>query len=211
MKSDVSKKYMVGFVVVVFASFAFAGFCYHKHDYAGVAVYSFLAVLMIFLRALNFYLAWKREKKESKPPTPVEVSKKSDTIIERFNKFFNDVPLYNGEEWKTLSVDEIVSVFKEAAVAIRNVYQQKHNEAVQEFESWNRPKKWWKVDVCEWEPPGVPTEDALLRDMAERSEDLSEWASNNQYRPFYSGSDMSYLVNKPAAVAARINFELDAK
>lgn len=95
-------------------------------------------------------------------------------LYERFEDLFSDVPIRNGQKWKSASVDELVTLFKNVAV------------------------------ICVKAHSGRVTVKDMLDDMANRCEDLASWMQANQYRRFYMESDMSHLIGKPRAVAERI-------
>ncbi|MCR4274808.1 MAG: hypothetical protein NUW02_02035 [Candidatus Campbellbacteria bacterium] len=125
-------------------------------------------------------------------------------VIDRFNGFFHNVPIWGGQEWKILSVDEIVTIFRQAAVEIVKVYQQRHVEAVLAHSNYNAFVRWWKEKMENWVPPTIPSREMVIKDMVERCYELSRWMRRNQHRPFYSGSNMSHLINKPTEVAAKL-------
>ena len=133
----------------------------------------------------------------------MDPNRKPESRIERFNAFFQDVPLWGGQEWKTLSVDEIVPIFRGAAADILEVYQQRHDEAVREHSMRNRLARWWR-EFRGWKAPYVPSQEEIVQDMAARCKNLSNWMRQNSSRPFYAGSDMSVFIHKPAAVAERL-------
>lgn len=135
--------------------------------------------------------------------TDIDPNRKPESRIERFNAFFQDVPLWGGQEWKTLSVDEIVSIFREAAVDILEVFQQRHDDAVRQHSMKNRFARRWQ-EFCGWKAPHAPSLEEILQDMATRCKDLSSWTKQNKSRLFYAGSDMSAFIDKPAAVAERL-------
>lgn len=133
----------------------------------------------------------------------VDLNQKPSTTIERFDAFFRDVPLWGGREWKTLDVEEIASIFREAAVDIRQVYQERHDAAVREHSSRNGLVRWWK-ERRGWKAPYIPSQDEIVQDMAARCRRLANWMRANSSRPFYADSDMSHLIHKPEAVAAQL-------
>lgn len=133
----------------------------------------------------------------------IDFNQKPSTTIERFEAFFHDVPLWGGQEWKTLSVDEIVPIFQEAVVDILQVYQQRHDAAIQEHSSHSRFVRWWK-ELRGWKAPYIPSRDEVVQDMAARCRRLADWMRANNSRPFFAGFDMSHLTHKPEAVAARL-------
>jgi len=128
---------------------------------------------------------------------------KPESRIERFNAFFQDVPIWGGQGWKALSVDEIVPIFREVAVDIIEVYQQRHDDAIREHSMRNCLARWLQ-GIRGWKAPYVPSQEEVLQDMATRCKNLSNWMKQNSSRPFYAGSDMSVFIHKPAAVAERL-------
>ncbi|EKD58356.1 MAG: hypothetical protein ACD_56C00146G0015 [uncultured bacterium] len=133
----------------------------------------------------------------------VDINQESETVIERFDAFFKDVPLHGGKEWKTLSVNEIVPIFREAAVEIRKMYQAWHDAAIQQHSTKNPLIRWW-LEIRGWTAPCVPSEKELIEDIATRCMRLSSWMGENSTRPFYAGSDMNYLICKPKEVAEKL-------
>lgn len=134
----------------------------------------------------------------------IDLGHKPSTAIDRFHEFFRDVPLWGGREWKTLDVDEIETVFREAAVCIREMHQQQRDIAVKEHLERNGIIRWWK-ELRGWKTPYVPSQDEILQAMAARCTQLSEWMLSMSRRSFYADSDMSYLIRKPKEVAERLN------
>jgi hypothetical protein len=135
--------------------------------------------------------------------TDIDTNRKPESRIERFNAFFQNVPLWGGQEWKTLSVDEIIFIFRGASVDLLEVYQQRHDEAIREHSMRNRFARWWR-EFRGWKAPYVPLQEEIVQDIAARCKDLSNWMRQNSSRPFYAGSDMSVFIHKPAAVAERL-------
>lgn len=133
----------------------------------------------------------------------VDFDRKPESRIERFEEFFQGVPLYGGEEWKTLSVDDIVSIFRGAAVDILEVYQQRHDDAIREHSKRNHFARWWQ-EFRGWKAPQVPSQEEIIQDMATRCRDLSDWMEQNSARSFFEGSDMSVFIYKPTAVAKQL-------
>lgn len=123
--------------------------------------------------------------------------------IERFHAFFQDVPLHGGKEWKTLHVDEIVLIFRNAATNIVQECQQRHDTEIQEYSARNRFAQWW-MKLRGWKVQCVPSEEVVIQSMADQCELLSNWMRENSSRPFYAGSDMSVFINKPLAVANQL-------
>jgi len=125
------------------------------------------------------------------------------TKIDRFNAFFSDVPLHGGKEWKTLSIKEIIAFFLEAVVEIHKEYEKRYSTSVQEHSSLNPLMRRWK-EFRGWKAPYIPTEVEIIKDVAVRCKELSDWMQKNSSRPFYAGSDVSYLIEKPKAVAEQL-------
>lgn len=83
------------------------------------------------------------------------------------------------------------------------MYGERRDEAVQKHSMKNRVVRWW-LEFRGWKAPYVPSRGEIIQDMAARCTDLSDWMRRNSTRPFYSGSDMSVYIDKPAAVAERL-------
>jgi len=96
--------------------------------------------------------------------------------LRRMNNLFQDVPIYNGHEWKTLSVDELMDVCI-TAIELQCKMQQS-------IKGYSRTQ--------------------LVFEMADRCSNLSVWMQNNAKRPFYAESDMTYLIEKPREVARQL-------
>ena len=130
-------------------------------------------------------------------------AKHPQTAIEKVEALFDGVPVWGGREWETLSVDELVSIFEAAAPEILRLELKLHAEALDEFSRQNIIIKWWRR-LNGWKEPSAPTLHDVLCQMAERCMSLSDWMNGNRFRPFYFGTNMTYLVEKPKLVAKRL-------
>ena len=133
----------------------------------------------------------------------IDLDRKPTTVIERYNAFFQDVPLHGGHEWKTLSIDEIVTIFRDAAVEIHQACQAQHDASVLAHASRNFIVRGWQ-DLWGWKAPEVPSLDAIVDSMVVRCRALSTWMRGSARRPFYAGSDMSHFITKPWEVSNRL-------
>lgn len=130
-------------------------------------------------------------------------SNQPQNVFERYENFFQNVPLHGGREWQLRSPEEIAAFFREAIAVFIFQYEQLRNEAEYKHKrSWWWTKMWRKLR--KWQLPEVPTEKELLKRCAERCESLADWMEKNQSRPFYAGSDMSDYIVKPRRVAAML-------
>jgi len=133
----------------------------------------------------------------------MDTNHQPESRIERFDAFFQNVPLWGGKEWETLTVDEIVSIFLGAADDIYEVWRQRHDEALLEHSTRNALVRWWK-ELRGWKAPPLYSRKEIITSMVARCEDLSLWVRQNSSRRFYMDSDMSVFIQKPAEVAKRL-------
>lgn len=122
------------------------------------------------------------------------------SALVRYQALFIGVPLLGGDEWKTLSVDELVSICHEAASEAHDLFQRRRADAMQEHAQQWVFARWWR-EWRGWQPPEAPSREEIFAVMADECLRLSRWMQEHQNRPFYVDSDMSYLVYKPAKVA----------
>ena len=127
----------------------------------------------------------------------------SESIIERYNNFFQNAPLYGGKEWRTLNVDEIVSVFFDAVIEIRKLYQRLHDDAVSEHSKRNYFMRFC-YEFYGWEIPNVPSQEEIIQDMVNRCRELSNWMASKSSSSFYMDSDMSDFMDKPIRVVEQL-------
>jgi hypothetical protein len=130
-----------------------------------------------------------------------DLDKKPNDVIERFWAFFTDVPLHGGQEWETLSADEIAAIFQEAAAAIEQLRTEEYNVAVAEHNKKNCLARWWDEKIRGWKAPRIGAQSEIMKKMSQKCRNLADWMEINQHRAFYVNSDMSYLIRKPRAVA----------
>ncbi len=124
-------------------------------------------------------------------------------IVRRYEALFQGVPIHGGQEWKTLSSEELVNLFRQAADQIHDRLQWERNVAVWTHEARSRIVRWWQ-ERRGWSAPAVPSSHAIVMGMANRCVALADWMKEHQYRPFYQGSDMSDFIEKPRTVARRL-------
>lgn len=136
-----------------------------------------------------------------------EMQERGKTVTGRFHNFFTDVPLFGGQEWRTETPETIAAFFEEAAIEFKKNFENESRLAVEEHsrKSWFI-RKWHEFRG--WKPPKTYTRDEILSEMASKCLRLAHWMEANQYRPFYVGSDMSYLILKPRAVARMITMKI---
>ena len=128
------------------------------------------------------------------------------SAIKRFNAFFEGIPLWGGQEWETLGIEEIVAIFREAATEMHKQSKEQYYTAILEHDDRWWIVRWWK-ELRGWKLPHVHSEVEIIQAMAKRCRRLSEWMTANASRPFYAGSDMSYLIEKPVEVAIALTGE----
>ncbi len=133
----------------------------------------------------------------------VDLNSQPSTALERYEAFFQGVPLWGGKGWETMSVDDILSIFRKAALDIVQIFRHMYDVAVHEHACRHWFIRWYR-ELRGWKPPPIPSEQEILLAMADRCKGLSDWMEVNQYRPFYVGSNMSQFVNKPKAVAQQL-------
>jgi hypothetical protein len=121
-------------------------------------------------------------------------------VTNRFETFFDGVPLHGGDEWKSLEADEIVAIFKEAAAVIKGIFQERHDTAIAEHSRLNLFVRFWSK-IRGWRAPVVPTDRQLFDEMIGRCNRLADWAKSNRHRQFYEGCELEYLIKKPREVA----------
>ena len=125
---------------------------------------------------------------------------KTTTNIQRYNAFFTDVVVWGGQEWRTLSVNEITLFFREVAVDLRWAYQQRHDVAMREYDRHNRFVRWWKRSRG-WKAPHVPTQEEVVKEIATRCRNLSKMVEWKCSSPIYTDTRMDHLISKPNDVA----------
>ncbi len=130
----------------------------------------------------------------------IDLNKKPTDPIDRFHTFFDDVPIFGGKEWETLTPEQIVEVFKEAATEFHNRSVRRHEEVVSEHTKRNPIIRWWR-ERRGWHAPKIASVEQIEKEMANQCRELATWMRTNQRRPFYAGSDMSRFIVKPEAVA----------
>ena len=118
------------------------------------------------------------------------VAERAKTTIGRFWNFFENVPLWAGDEWKTMETEEIAAFFREAAEALKQQIIDTHNAKPWLVRKWLEMRGW-----------KAPTNEFVIEEIRKKCERLAAWMAETQHRPFYAGSDMSYLITKPRAVA----------
>jgi len=127
--------------------------------------------------------------------------------IRRFNAFFRDVPFGDGgQEWKTLSVEEIVKFFRKVGMDMRDVYQQVYDAEVREHATRNPIVRWWK-EVRGWKASSVPQKVMIFLEIAARCSTLSEWMEQNRSRGKFYVDAMYVFIDKPAEVAKQLAME----
>ena len=117
--------------------------------------------------------------------------------MERYQAFFKGAPVFGGHEWKTLGIDEIVSIFQGAAKDILEMYKQQHDIEVQRHSARNFLMRWWEK-FRGWEAPHVQTYQEIVQGMIQKCKKLSEWTKN--YSEYYD-TNMEDFMHKPEAVA----------
>jgi len=123
--------------------------------------------------------------------------------LNRYHALFHEVPLWGGQEWKSLDIDSLVAVHTDATDAIIELSEAEKKSAIEEFESRNGFVRWFKK-VRGWQTPSVPTRQEIANQMIDRLRSLADWMEGNQNRRFYQDSDMSAYIVKPRAVADRL-------
>ncbi len=130
----------------------------------------------------------------------MDLSKTPNTAIEHYEAFFVDVPLYSGQEWKSLEVPEIVEIFLEARAEIQALLESRVKDSIERHNNRNWFFRKW-LEYRGWKAPITPSLKDITTAMCSRCENLAEWMAVNSQRPFYRDSDMSYFVVKPRAVS----------
>ena len=89
MKNDVSWLFVVFFILAIVGISALAVFYYEKHNYPECVGYTLLVILLVFVRAVNFFLArWRKRKEEEKRPrTPAEIANSAVKMLRDGSKF----------------------------------------------------------------------------------------------------------------------------
>jgi len=133
---------------------------------------------------------------------PIEqIKEHSKTVLGRFTNFFEDVPTWSGQEWETVAPAEIADFFKDEVIpAFQEYHEQVRKNSVDEFNNRNWLVRFW-MKKKGWKEHEVPTADDLKKSIIGRCRRLADWMQDNQYRPFYEGSDMSAYIHNPRAVA----------
>jgi hypothetical protein len=125
------------------------------------------------------------------------------TALQRFWAFFVGVPIFGGHEWRTLAVEEIVAIFRQAAAEARQICQEQHDAAIREHQSQWWLSRWWK-ERQGWQAPAIMSDDEILGRMAEYCRQLSTKMRTGAMREALAGIDSSVFIEKPEAVAAQL-------
>lgn len=125
---------------------------------------------------------------------------KTTTNIQRYNAFFVDTAVWGGQEWRTLSVNEIVLFFREVAVDLCFAHQQRHDVVMREYNRHSRLTRWWKR-LRGWKAPHIPTQDEVVQEISVRCRNLSKTMAWKCSSRFYTDVDMDHLISKPKEVA----------
>ncbi|MFA7194044.1 MAG: hypothetical protein WC087_03960 [Candidatus Paceibacterota bacterium] len=123
---------------------------------------------------LLYFLLFINSKKKEKKHTLNELSEEQFVAIRRHNNLFENVPIYSGDEWKTLSVEELVQVCLASRDAVYEMHGGKHDHSV------------------------------ILQETIDRCRSLADWMSGKQHSSFYMDSDMSHFIVKPREVAHQL-------
>jgi hypothetical protein len=139
---------------------------------------------------------------------PSQESLGSSEAILFYHSMFQDVPLWSGREWSTMSAEAIAERFKVAALHVvhsEESYQRGLEESFAEAQrEYQARSSLVKFFLKAPEPPQhqTPTLGEIHEEMAARCERLALWMEETQHRAFYMDSDMSAYITKPRTVAA---------
>jgi hypothetical protein len=115
----------------------------------------------------------------AKRPIQEALTDEEIVSLRRMNNLFDVVPIHNGNEWKNLSVDDLVNICLTAVAVHCKIHQ---NNLI-----FSRSR--------------------IILEIEGLCKDLSCWMEDNANRDFYKGSNMRYLIEKPLIVAELLREE----
>jgi hypothetical protein len=132
-----------------------------------------------------------------------EMRERGKTTIGRFCNFFEGAP-HGRQEWMTETPEDIAAFFLNAAIELQKDFENERKLAIEEHSRKNWLVRMWR-EFRGWNPPKSYSLDEIHTEIAAKCLRLANWMEANESRPFYVGSDMSYLVWKPRVVARIIS------
>ncbi len=56
-----------------------------------------------------------QQPKEQQPVDGQHLTDEEELVVARYNELYREVPMWGGQEWKSLSIDELISIHKDAS------------------------------------------------------------------------------------------------
>ncbi|HLD17671.1 MAG TPA: hypothetical protein VJB99_01180 [Patescibacteria group bacterium] len=126
-----------------------------------------------------------------------------DAAVNRYNDLFFGVPLWGGQEWRTMQPEDLTKeIFLPALDEVMAILEEKHTDAMTALNNYHA-LPWWKKLFSKRppKPQPLPTRGEIIAEMASRCRELANWMDANRSRRFYVGSDMSAFIRGPRTVA----------
>lgn len=135
--------------------------------------------------------------KETNPP---------ETNLEKVDALFD---LFGFHGWEG-DFEQLVASFDAAIDELIVYHNAKREHTIREHASRNWVVRTWR-EFRGYREPAVVTRDQVVRAMAAKLRHFAAWVIEQRNRPFYAGSDLSRRIDRPLAVALRIELSQEKK